>query len=201
MTDLDEFLDAPPDGTELWRVDEEGRWSIMGYQPEARDGVATWAMRRLGKIKAERARIVAVADAEVRRIGEWVDSADKPLEGDENFFTGCLTEYLRHIRRERGEDEDNPVTKSYRLPTGTITGRRQPERIEVVDEERFVEWAKESGNASLIRTKEAPDKAAIKRMKVGADGVTVILEGGEVARFVEVRRSPERLEAKPEVGA
>ncbi len=204
VTDLAEYLDAPPSGWEprhLTSEDEGVRWSIIGYPPEERDAVAAWALRRLAKVQTERARIARAARQEVARINNWAADADRPLIGDEQFFRGALTDYLHAIRAERGEDPEHPETLTYRLPTGTIIGRKQPESLVVLDEAKFIEWCDENDQPEFVRTKREVDKAALKRLKAGQDGVSVVLATGERAPFVELRRAPERFDAKPDVKA
>lgn len=190
LSEVPDDLQPPPEG------EERERWTIAGAPPEARDRLASWAFRRLWLIEQERKRLEDSADAEVGRIRAWLGHALSPLDNDANFFRGALTEYLRAIRAERGEDPDNPKTTTYKLPTGTITGRKPPGRIEVLDEAAFIEWATTAGHEDLVRVKKEVDKVAIKRLTVAKDGVSVIIEGERVP-FVEARRGPERLDAKP----
>ncbi len=196
--DLDEFL-AEPDGFSPPPDDDEGRqrWSIVAYPPAARDKIASWCFRRLAVVQAERDRIAVAAHAERERIVQWEADADRPLYRDAAFFEGCLTEYLRHIREERGEDPAKPRTKSYKLPTGTISGRAGSESILVLDEAKFIAWAKESGYPELVRTKEEVAKDKIKEAIGTKDGVSIVLTTGERAPFIEVKKGAEKLSAKP----
>lgn len=197
MTDLADVLSEPPEGVEIPQEPEERqRWAIHNFPPEARDKIASWAFRRLWLIEQERQRVSRAADAEADRIERWLDQALKPLAHDEEWFRSKLTEYLRHIRDERGEDPERPKTLSYKLPTGTIAGRRPPERIDVLDEEKFIEWALTSGHENLVRVKKEVDKAAIKALTVAKDGVSIIIEGERVP-FIQAKRGPEKLVAKP----
>ena len=202
MADLTDALVEPPveahDFPHPSDLEGRERWAIHNYPPDARDKIASWAFRRLAAIEAERQRVTKAADAEAERIERWRDDALKPLKHDEEWFKAKLTEYLRRIREERGEDPENPKTLTYKLPTGTIQGRRPPERIEVLDVEKFVEWAETSGHAELVRVKKEVDKVAIKKATVAKDGVSVVIEG-ERLPFVEARRGPEKLDAKPAV--
>lgn len=201
MSDLAEFLAAEmPEEMEgdFDFMEDEGatHWAIANYPPEARDKIASWAFRRLWLIEQEKKRLTQSALEETRRIEKWLDDAIRPLASDEAFFKGALTEYLRHIRTERKEDPENPKTKSYKLPTGTIEGRRPPERIEVLDETKFIDWALANGHKELVRIKREVDKTAIKKATVAKDGVSVIIEGERVP-FVEAKRGDERFDAKP----
>lgn len=199
--DLSDFLAEPPEGYEPPPDDDEGRtaWAITNYPPDARDKIASWAMRRLAAIEAEKERLSDAAEEETARIMRWLADAHRPLERDYAFFRSSLTNYLLAIRDERGEDRDAPKTKSYKLPTGTITGRAGSESINVLDEEKFIEWAKESGYDDLVRTKVEVAKSEIKKHIAVKDGVSIVLDTGERAPFVEVVRGPEKLDAKPSV--
>lgn len=202
MTTLTEHLDNPPaDFPHPSDFERMERWAITQYPPEERDAVASWALRRLAKVQAERARIAREARAEVARINSWAAACDRPLVGDEQFFRGCLVEYLHAIRAERGEDPERPETITYKLPTGTITGRKQPESLIVLDEARFIAWCDENDLPEFVRTKREVNKAALKALKAGQDGVSVVVATGERAPFVELRRAPEKFDAVPEVKA
>ena len=90
---------------------------------------ANWLVRRVVEARAYRDRVKQWAERELRR-----------SEREESFFLsrhGCeLDAWLRsRLATERGR------RRSVNLPAGTVSYRRQPAKLVVVDEPQVVAWA------------------------------------------------------------
>lgn len=150
---LAEHLEA----AEQLPVDREA-WRIEG------DRTATWVLRKLKAARAELERIDAEADEEEARIEEWRAMSKSPIEADARFFEDSLVDYYRRLEAER------EMPKTYKLPAGSITKRKAPDRIEVDDAEAFKDWAEASGRLDLLRIKIDPDKNALKNLNHDEEG-------------------------------
>jgi hypothetical protein len=123
---------------------------------------AAWAMRKYRGLAQRRAQYEALAEAERRRIDEWLERVVEPLEGRLEFYGGHLQAWAMQ-ERSRGR-------KSVDLPDGKIATRQSTPTVDV-DKIRFVEWAQEADRLDLLRASYSPDMAAIKGAVVvnGAD--------------------------------
>jgi phage host-nuclease inhibitor protein Gam len=84
--------------------------------------------------------------------------------------------------------------KSMSLPYGKLQRRDGIERIDMVLEETFVDWATKSDHEWLLRSRTTvrPDKIAIKRF---------VKNTGEMPPGVEVTKNEESFSAKPDPNA
>jgi hypothetical protein len=122
-------------------------------------------VRAYAYYQKEHASITAVFDAEISRIRDrMVKEQDKVSERME-----FLTSALKYFYVATG-------AKRIILPDGTLSQRKQPERVVIEDEDTFVELAP----GHLVVTKSAPDRTAIKQH---------IKDTGEIPTGVELVRS------------
>lgn len=141
---------------------------------------ANWAFRKLAHAQEELARIKADAAAEIARIQAWADDASRPLESDAAWFTGRLIEYRRRL-----EDADPTLPKTYRLPFGSITRRKLPDKTVVTDKAAAIAWAQE----------HAPD--AVKLDLLVSQLPDADPETGELVPGVERVVGVDKYDAKP----
>lgn len=118
---------------------------------------AAWAMRKYRVLAQRKAQYAALAEAEHRRINDWLERVTMPIEGDMEFYEGHLRQWAMS-QRAQGR-------KSIELPDGRITTRQVPASIDV-DKSRFLEWAESAGRDDLVRITRAPNMAAIKSATV-----------------------------------
>jgi hypothetical protein len=138
------------------------------------DTEAAWTMRKLATLVKAKNANEAIADAEVKRIANWLTEVQTPLVNQIKFFTDVLEKYAAHERAAGGR-------KTISLPHGKITTRPLNDKWEVADEAAFIAWAKTSGIADLVKVTEKPALTVIKSalQDDGENGV-VTLEGEQV---------------------
>lgn len=178
MTSLADHL-ADGEVDERWRIED--------------DDAANWALRKLAVLEDEQDRINTQAFAEIARINEWRTTRLAALTHHHDFFQARLTEYFRAIRH------NNPDTKTYHLPAGTIASRATPGHIEILDEPALIAWA-ETNAPDLVATRKTVSKTAVKKLAVAKDGVSLIDGNGERIPHVEHVPGSERIAAKPTRG-
>lgn len=125
---------------------------------------AAWAMRKYRQLAQKYQRNQEMAEAEQRRISDWLDRVNAPVSSKLEFFEGHLKAYAL-AERARG-------AKSLDFPDGTIKTRQSAPTFDV-DKATFLEWAQENKRDDVMRTTVAPDMAGIKTALV-ADGAKVI---------------------------
>ena len=111
------------------------------------ENMANWALRKVAKARAEYEEAAKVAEAEVRRIDDWLNSRKRDLERTEEFFGGLLTGYYLPQHME------NPRQKTFKLPAGQVQIRaQQPDYVR--DEARLIAWLKGNDMAGYVEIVE-----------------------------------------------
>lgn len=129
---LAEF-DSTPVSTEHFTVDNDAK--------------ANWALRKLGEIRKQIAEAEALAAAERLRIDMWLDRVTQSFDHDITYFEHQLKAYADKQRAEG--------RKTVELPHGKIKSRAVAAKLEVVDKELFLKWARESA-PHVIKIVESP---------------------------------------------
>jgi phage host-nuclease inhibitor protein Gam len=137
------------------------------------DTEAAWTMRKLATLVKARNANEAIADAEVRKISNWLTEVQTPLTNQIKFFTDVLEKYAAHEREAGGR-------KTISLPHGKITTRPLNDKWEVADKDAFIAWAKTSGIADLFKVKEEPALTVIKSARKDDGETGVVTLQGEV---------------------
>jgi hypothetical protein len=119
------------------------------------DQKAGWAMRKLRSLRIKQKANEEIAQAEIARVTAWLETVNKTIENDAEYFVSHLTGYGHRVRL----NPDDP-RKSVTLPHGKIS-TRQSSRKWAVDSELFLAWARSSA-PDLIRVKEEPALTKIK---------------------------------------
>lgn len=162
MTDLTERLEAQLRPDDAPDQPTEG-WSITGLE------TAAWASRKAAAARRKQAEVKAWAEGEKARIDAIAATEVQRFEGDALFFEHHLAAYLR------SEIDAGRKTKSLELPGGTIKLTARQPRLDV-DADQFVAWAVAS-RPDLVRVKQEPDKAALKKAAQLADDGVVVIDG------------------------
>ena len=93
-------------------------------------------MRKINQAEAECSQAVAVAEAEIGRINEWLERKQRERERTVSFFKSLLSDYMVQLK------EKNPKLKTYPLPGGKLKMRKQQDQFLIDNDEKVLEWAK-----------------------------------------------------------
>lgn len=148
---LHEFLD------EQEQVNE--RFTVTNEQE------ANWVLRKIKSLEAKKADNIALAEAETAKIEAWLEMVNGQLEQDLEYFKGLLSAYATELR------SSDPKFKTLKLPNGKISFRKQQPKWNY-DDKALIESLKVLERDDLIRIKEEPDKANIKK--------TFVIQGDQV---------------------
>lgn len=138
-----------PDELDAVVNDDELREQFRIYT----DATATWAMKRLATIRAKQKENIAIADAEIQRITDWIESVNNPLEANALYFEGILADYGRRQRQEADR-------KSISLIHGKIATRAGNPKWHI-NAEMLMPWLRENA-PDLIKVKEEPSLSGLK---------------------------------------
>lgn len=125
---------------------------------------AAWAMRKYRVLAQRKAQMHALAEAEHRRIEEWLSRVTEPIVGSMDFYTGHLEAWAMSERANGRKTTD--------LPDGKVATRQTAVTV-AVDKSVFIEWATEANRLDMLRISYTPDMTAIKDAVV-TNGLDVI---------------------------
>lgn len=135
---------------------------------------AEWAMRKLARYRAEIDRARELAAGWRAEVDEYLAAEERRLGRSADYFDGLLAEYLREVR------EDDPKRASIALPSGRISSRKVPARVEVTDAAQVIEWAEtdldDDDRAALLKIET---KIVAKELKRLSDITVETLEDSE----------------------
>ena len=140
----------------------------VDYQTFSVDSLssASNAIKRLSVAQRKIDAIKEEAEAEVRKIAEWVERATKGPQQDVTFFSESLKAWMLRVREETGE-------KSVELPDGSIHSRELKAKPQVQDKELLIKWAQNNGREAWLREKLEVNLEALKD-DVTIDGDLVV---------------------------
>lgn len=168
----------------LWTQDEaedapRPAWRITD------DGCADWACRKIAEEKAELDRIRELADAQIQKIEEKVAAAERRFQNGTRFLTGKLAEYFETVPHKTTKTK-----ASYRFLSGTLT-RKFGGTTMKQDDEKLVQFLKDSGQLEFIKTEEKPRWGDFKKRLEIIGGSVVDKETGEIVEAVQIIEKPD----------
>jgi phage host-nuclease inhibitor protein Gam len=147
--------------------------------PAECDGLedADWRLRKLARVRAERARIVEAFSEEVVRLMNRRDELLAPLDNEIAYWSEPLARLHERLL------EADPKRKTIALPNGVLKARKIPATFEYPDEAAFVEWATDEGLHDWVRVKVTADKVRVKKDLIETRGVNA--DTGEIVPGLE----------------
>ena len=129
------------------------------------DGCADWACRKIAE--------------------EKVAAAERRFQNGTRFLTGKLAEYFETVPHKTAKTK-----ASYRLLSGTLT-RKFGGTTMKQDDEKLVQFLKDSGQLEFIKTEEKPRWGDFKKRLEIMGGSVVDKETGEIVEGVTVETKPD----------
>jgi len=193
---LADFLDSSVD--DLWQApdpvpvdvsDEEGVPEPVGFLI-ADANMANWALAQLARLESDLERVEKIAEAERHRIDQYVTRHKTTISRKQEFLTTALKSWFEV------QQAADPRLKTVDLPNGTLQERRSSASAALVDEQALMEWLKVN-RPDLIRVKESPKWADVKKVVEIRDHLVVWPETGEIVPGVMVEPAATRFFVKP----
>lgn len=173
--DLNEFDTEEVEVKESFKIDDDSK--------------ATWAMRKL-KVHVTQMNInKQIAEDEKKRIDEWLEAVNNPIQLKADFFTSHLVVYGKE-QREQFE------RKTVSTPYGKISSRQTQEKFEFTDKDIFLKFC-ENQSLDLIRIKTEPDMEKIKAELVVTTDGKIITKDSEMIPGIAIK--PSEINYKVEV--
>lgn len=173
------------DATETLGQEQE-RFAITNLEQ------ATWAMRKLRALAAKEVDIRKVAEGELKRIQQWLETELRDIDSGRQFFTGILEAYHRNTI------QDDPKAKTIKTPYGKLKlTKQQPEFLR--DEDAIKNWAKVNKPDILIPQEPKLDWAGLKKQLQVAGDKAIDPSTGEVVPGVTVTEREAKFTVEVEV--
>ena len=144
------------------------------------DSLADWAVCKIADERAELARLKELADEQIARIMEKVAAAEKRCENNTSFMTSKLAEYFETVPHK-----ETKTKHSYRLLSGALVKKIGGVSMEK-DDEKLLEYFKNSGNDDMIQTVEKPKWGEFKKRLEIVGGQIIDTDTGEIVEGVEI---------------
>lgn len=154
------------------------------------DEKANWALRKIKQFEEQKQANNKLAVEETEKIEAWNKAENEKAQQSIDYFQGLLARYAMEKR------QNDPKFKSQKLPNGSIRFRKQQPKWNYNDDDAVVESLKKAEMGDLIKVKETPKKADIKKMFEVSDGKVINPETGEVIPGIEVEEREEKFEVK-----
>jgi hypothetical protein len=145
---------------------------------------ASWALRKLAKIKAEADAASVQLAVEQARLADWFAQVTGPLDRQRGFFLGLLREFHEQ------QLASDPSKKTIKLPAGILKSIAGQNKW-TIDEDEFLGWFDadldvQAAMPELVRTKREPALKEIKSRFEPRDDRAVDPSTGEVVPGVTV---------------
>ena len=154
------------------------------------DDKANWALKKIGAIRAERARIIDACDREIARYQHKKDLISASAASDENYFAGLLMNYMAALDSAGAVKRTRAGGASYRLPDGKLRLTPAKQVFEKTDADKIVKSLNEADASGYIRVKFEPDWAKLKTaLTYDAENAAVMLEcvDAETGEIIKAR--------------
>lgn len=142
------------------------------------DRGAEYALKRIRETQVEVDSFRAYYDEQIRKMQERAD-------GIRCFYMAHLERYFNGVPHK-----STKTTETYELPSAKLVLKAQAPEF-VRDEDKILEWLKESGETQYIKVKESPNWSELKKNVEVFDGQCYVKETGELVPGVDVvQREP-----------
>ncbi len=149
------------------------------------NGSADWCLRKIKALKEQQDENGQLAEAEAKRVMDWLNGQNEKLQNNIAFFESLLIHY--HI----GIYNEDTKQKTISLPHGKLKARaQQPEFIR--DDEKLIEYLKNTGQSDLVEVIEKPKWGEFKKnLEVSEDGTIIADKGtGELIDCIKAEIRP-----------
>lgn len=148
------------------------------------DGGADWALRMIAQKEQKKQELNDFIQSEMDKLEAYQAQEQKKLDDEIDRMQGYLSAYALQKR------ENDPEFKSQNLPNGRIRFVKQQPKYHY-DDKVLLESLKKAERSDLIKIKESPDKATLKKVFVPNDGKLIDPDTGEVVEGVTIEEREE----------
>lgn len=151
---LDETFDVPDESAQGFSITD--------------DDLANWALRKVKGRRAERDRIVSLAQREIERLQGIIDAEKIKCESETGYLLLKLGEYFGTVPHRKTK-----TTEKYKLLEGELVetkGKLEFSR----DEDTVVAWLESNGMPKMVKVERSARWKDLKEMLIPTDGGIVL---------------------------
>jgi phage host-nuclease inhibitor protein Gam len=138
---------------------------------------ANWAIAKIAKAEANIATRKLVADKYIKKVIDWVESANKTDKSTVESMTGMLKPWAEVEIAKSGK------AKHVKLMDGEIGYRQNPDRLEIEDEKAALAAVPENCKRVKVEIDKVAVKALIKEKGEVFEGCKIV--AGDIAWYVK----------------
>jgi len=142
---------------------------------------ACWALRKLKKLIDEQSGNKTLAEKEIQRISDWLESENGKLQKSIDFFKGLLEYYFRNVVLA-----EDPKLKTLSLPYGKLKIRDQTPEFKY-DEDTLLKWVRQN-SPEMLEFNPKVNKTALKKEAEIVEDKLVFKKTGEIIDGVKVEK-------------
>lgn len=147
------------------------------------DNAADWAVRKIAEHEAERDRLLAIADAQIKEIEAKIKNIKSRCDAEKRVLTAALANYFETVPQR-----ETKTTKVYTLLSGKLKFKKPAAKM-VPDDAALLAWLKENGAREYVKVKEEPAWGEIKKQLQVVNNKVIIAATGEVVQGVAVEKT------------
>ena len=155
------------------------------------DEKANWSLRKIKQFQDEQKENNSLAETEIEKINSWADSENEKAQRSIDYFQGLLAYYALKQR------EADPKFKKLELPNGKIKFTKQQPKFNY-DDDVLINYLKKSERTDLIKVKETPDRATVKKIFTLQGEKLVDAETGEFVEGVTIEHREDKFSVDTE---
>lgn len=121
------------------------------------DKIADWAITQIHEAELDRDRLIALAEDQIKDLTNRIEEFKKKCDADTRYLRSCLAEYFMTVK-----SKETKTQKSYKLISGTLIFKKPSSKINH-DDDKLLEYLKESEGDDYIKVKESVDWAEFKK--------------------------------------
>jgi hypothetical protein len=138
------------------------------------DKTADWALNTIHEAEAERDRLIALAEEQIKDLTGRIEELKEKCENETKFLRSCLQMYFNTI-----ESKETKTQRSYKLLAGTLVLKKPSQKI-THDDGKLLEYLEKNDGAEYIKVKKSVDWAEFKKTLTIANGKVVDTDLGEI---------------------
>lgn len=149
----------------------------------ADDAAADWALKKIAEERAERQRLIDLADTEIAILESKKSDVEKRYENNTRFLLEELQRYFGTVTQRQTKTQS-----TYRLLSGTLKYKHGGAVMKPGAD--LLQFLKDSGREEFIQTEEKPKWSELKKRLAIEGDVVVDTATGEVVEGVTIEDKP-----------
>ena len=156
------------------------------------DSKAEWALGKIQAAEQERDRLLKLVNEKWEQLVAQQEKIENDYERDTSYLKYLLQQYMGTVTTKKTKTQE-----TYQLLSGKLIRKHGTPDFKR-DDGKLLQWLKDNGRVGLIKTKEEPAWAELKKHLVADpdSGMAMIDETGEVVDGITVTPGVDKFDIK-----